>query len=105
MSKIFIAHSKGYLEKALELARRLEADGHSVYVPLRDTHQNVSIQQICESNRRAIIEADEVRVIWDGTSHGVIFDAGMAFALGKPIKTEFVTEKSIKDLIRDFGRD
>jgi len=89
----------------MKLAEELEAQGHTVYVPLRDTPQNAPIQQICESNRRAITEADEVRIIWDGTSHGVIFDTGMAFALGKKIKTEYVNEKSIKDLLRAFGSD
>jgi len=40
-----------------------------------------------------------VRVIWDGTSHGVIFDLGMAFAMKKPIKLEYVIPKSMKGLM------
>jgi len=103
MARIFIIHSKAHFEKALELGRRLESEGHSVYIPLRDTPQNVPIEQICSNNREAIAQADEVRIFWDGTSHGVIFDTGMAFALGKKIITEYVNEKSIKDLILGFG--
>jgi hypothetical protein len=105
MAKIFIIHSKGLYQMALKLTEKLEAEGHSVYFPLRDTNQNVPIGQICESNKQAIIAADEVRIIWDGTSHGVIFDTGMAFALGKKIKTEYVNEKSIKDLLLNFRED
>jgi len=103
MATIFIIHSKGHVDKEMKLAADLESQGHTVYVPLRDTDQNGTIDQICESNKKAMMGCDEVRVIWDGTSHGVIFDVGMAFALGKKIKTEYVNEKSIKDLIKGLG--
>ncbi len=102
MARIFIIHSKAHFDKALELGRRLESEGHSVYIPLRDTRQDVPIDRICAQNRDAIAAADEVRIFWDGTSHGVIFDTGMAFALGKRIITEYVNKKSIKDLILSF---
>jgi nucleoside 2-deoxyribosyltransferase len=97
--KFFIIHSKGLTDKARELADGLRAQGHEVYVPGIQTKQDTDELTICTANREAMSAADEVRVIWDGTSHGVIFDLGMAFALGKPIKLEYVIPKSMKGLM------
>lgn len=64
----------------------LEAAGHRVYWPARDTDQSDTIGlRICRQNLAAIRNADMVHVIWDGESHGTLFDLGMAFALNKPI--------------------
>lgn len=64
----------------------MEKYGHSVYWPWRDTDQDDSIGlRICQDNRRAIEEADEVHVWWNEKSQGSIFDLGMAFALRKKI--------------------
>ncbi len=97
--KFFIIHSKGLTNKANELADNLRAQGHEVYVPGLQTRQDTDELTICITNREAMNWADEVRVIWDGTSHGVIFDLGMAFAMGKPIKLEYVIPKSMKGLM------
>ena len=95
----FIIHSKGLTDKASELAARLRAEGHEVYVPGIQTKQDTDELTICAANRAAISRADEVRVIWDGTSHGVIFDIGMAFAMDKPIRLEYVIPKSMRGLL------
>jgi nucleoside 2-deoxyribosyltransferase len=95
----FIIHSKGLTDKANALAEKLRADGHEVYVPGVQTKQDTDELTICTANRAAMRRADEVRIIWDGTSHGVVFDLGMAFALQKPIKLEYVIPKSMKGLM------
>jgi nucleoside 2-deoxyribosyltransferase len=96
---IFLIHSKGLTDRAKELAERLRADGHEVYVPGIQTKQDTDELTISISNRAAMSRADEVRVIWDGTSHGVIFDLGMAFAMSKPIKLEYIIPKSMRGLL------
>jgi nucleoside 2-deoxyribosyltransferase len=59
---------------------------YDVYYPARDTNQNQQEISICDANLKAIQEADVVFIIWDGISQGCLFDAGMAFALGKPLR-------------------
>ncbi len=61
----------------------LEADGHRVYWPARDTIQDdpTGGWNVCEQNARAIMAADEIHVWWDRTSRGSIFDIGVAWAL------------------------
>lgn len=67
--------------------KKLEADGHQVHWPPRDTEQNDLHGgiNICLANRAAIEQADMVAVVWDPSSSGSHFDLGMAFALRKPI--------------------
>ena len=88
--KIFLACpvrniSDEYRESIERLVAQLEAEGHQVHYPLRDTDQQAFELQICSDNRQAIENADVVYVIWDGKSQGVLFDLGMAFALRKPV--------------------
>jgi nucleoside 2-deoxyribosyltransferase len=65
----------------------LEADGHKVHWPQRDTDQNdPNGVYICKQNRDAILKADEIHIYWNGKSAGSLFDFGMTFALRKPIK-------------------
>ena len=64
----------------------MEADGFTVHWPPRDTRQDDPVGlDICKANRAAIAQADAVHIVWDGKSTGSLFDAGMAFAMGKPI--------------------
>lgn len=63
-----------------------EKQGYKVHYPPRDTNQDDPVgYQICEDNLEAMEAADEVWIIWDGNSQGCLFDAGMAFALCKPL--------------------
>jgi nucleoside 2-deoxyribosyltransferase len=86
----------------------LEAQGHKVWWPLRDTSQGQSALDICIDNRAAIREADEFHVCWDGASQGVLFDLGIAFALGKRINAvvgrvpRMTHEKSFANLIHEL---
>ncbi len=69
-----------------EIVKALEADGHKVHFPPRDVDQTDTTGFfICDSHLKAMMEADEVHIVWDQESKGSHFDLGMAFALGKPI--------------------
>jgi hypothetical protein len=99
-----------YSQAARLYVEKLEATGHQVYWPARDTDQVDSTGlRICKDNRHAIEAADEVHVIWDGQSQGSIFDLGIAFAMRKrivPIIDSFPprTEgKSISNMVYDWS--
>ena len=96
---IFVIHSKGLTDKAVELAEDLISKGHEVYVPGIRTPQDTDELTISITNRDAMRKADEVVIIWDGTSHGAIFDLGMAFAMGKKIKLHYYIKKSMGRLM------
>lgn len=87
--KIFLACPVRGADQTLarDYVAKLERQkGVEVYYPARDTPQDDPHGlEICETNRQAIAECDEFQIIWDGKSQGVLFDFGMAFALGKPI--------------------
>ena len=71
---------------AASIVSDLESDGWAVHWPPRDTDQTDDTGfRICSDNLAAIREADTVHVVWDGKSQGVLFDLGMAFALGKTV--------------------
>lgn len=65
------------LEKAviLQYVDNLEKDGHEVRCPFRDTNQVDEIGlRIVEDHENDIIWADEVRVWWNSTSEGSLWD-------------------------------
>jgi len=65
----------------------LEREWDRVYWPARDTDQRpISGLPECEANRKAMRKSAMVYVMWDGKSQGVLFDLGMAWAMGKPIQ-------------------
>lgn len=96
---VFIIHSRGQTLQAAELAEQLRSEGYRVYVPGKQTKQDTDELSIATENREAMKNADEVRIFWDGTSHGVIFDLGMAFAMQKKIKLEYADSKSMRNLM------
>ena len=63
----------------------LEADGHKVHLPHRDTNQAGTGTEICTENMNAIKEADEVHIFYLANSTGIHFDMGVSFALNKKI--------------------
>ena len=70
---------KAYVDK-------LEALGHRVYWPARDTNQDDPIGlRICTDNRWGIRQADEIHIWWNPASEGSRFDFGMVFALEKKV--------------------
>jgi hypothetical protein len=66
----------------------LETEGHFVYWPPRDTDQTDILGgiSICEKNRLAILNAEQINIFFKKKSQGTFFDLGIAFAYGKPIK-------------------
>lgn len=64
----------------------LEQKGHKVHWPPRDTNQDDPVGlRICQDNRQAIKEADEIHIWWNKKSEGSLFDFGMVFGLEKRI--------------------
>jgi hypothetical protein len=69
--------------QADEYVAHLERQGISVHYPPRDVDQTddgIGLR-INEANRAALLDSDEVHVIWDSSSKGSHFDLGMAFML------------------------
>ena len=72
--------------RLLEYVSKLELDGHQVYLPSRDTNQDDAIGlNICQANRKAIEEADEIHIYYSKNSEGIPFDFGMTFMARKPL--------------------
>ena len=66
-----------------EYVADLEAKGHQIYWPTRDTKQNDPSggYQVCRMNFTAILEADEIHIWYDEKSNGSKFDMGGVFML------------------------
>ena len=79
---IFIIHSKLLYEEALKYEKAI---GEKCYIPLRDTPQE-NPDVVLQENYNGMKKCSEVRVLWNGESFGSMFDMGMAYALGIPIK-------------------
>ncbi|MGD9001868.1 MAG: nucleoside 2-deoxyribosyltransferase [Anaerolineae bacterium] len=97
------------MSETADLVRRLEDEGWEVHWPPRDTDQvDETGYRICRDNRRAIEEADVVFVVWDGRSKGCLFDLGMAFAMGKPVRVvelpAHTEERSFQKMVREWER-
>jgi hypothetical protein len=86
---------------------RQESRGNTVYWPLRDTDQyDPTGYRIMSDNLIAISDSHQVHIWYDPHSKGSIADLGMAFALGKRLKTinkvEPTQSKSIANWIREW---
>jgi len=65
---------------------RLEQQGHTVYLPIRDTCQDDEIGvSICKSHASAMLNCDRVDILWDKASTGSHVDLGMAYVIKKPL--------------------
>lgn len=79
--------TQGEVSKLEVYVKRLEFEGILVHWPQRDTDQTPKdTAPVMDQNRRAIEWANEVHIFYSPTSRGSIFDLGIAYALGKPIK-------------------
>ena len=88
MKVFLICPVRGHsISETEQVVRDLEYQGMTVHFPPRDTKQDgdPTGYRICSDNLAAIRAADAVYIIWDGLSQGGLFDAGMAFALGKKL--------------------
>ena len=112
MPKLFLIHPvRGHEAGETEdLIKGWEGSGWTVYWPIRDTEQSDPVGlDICKENRAGVEAADLVAILWDGRSSGSLFDAGMAFALRKPlliVEVPPATEgKSWENMFRAWERD
>ena len=67
----------------------LEYQGHEVFWPARDNpYEGVDDigMKICYANAQAIKDCDEVHIWYDSASQGSLFDMGIAFVLGRPLR-------------------
>ena len=88
--KIFIICSvrnatNEYKVKLEKYVKILEEDGYEVHLPHRNTNQDETGLNICQQNKNAIIESDEVHLFYMVESTGIHFDLGIAFAYNKPL--------------------
>ena len=94
--------TKAELEFAAEYVKKLESQGMIVHYPPRDSDQmedGVGLK-VNEANRKAIISADEIHVIWDPKSYGSHFDLGMAFMLRAIRECPIVVVRPLKRTLR-----
>ena len=101
--KILIIGSSQYKDKMLDYAEKMESEGHRVFFPALDDSKFKSTLEILETNRKRMASADEVHLFYDGKSHGTIFDFGMAFMAGKPLKIIYINDKSIVDGMKEYA--
>lgn len=91
-----------------EYANTLEYDGYEVHLPMRDTIQDQSGIEICEQNRKALAESEEVHLYYKPNSKGSIFDLGMVFALKKKLvlinEVNEVKGKSFSNVILNYSK-
>lgn len=91
--KIFIictvrTATQEYLNKLYKYVEEKEAEGHTVYLPPRDTNQEDFITGgyiISTTHRNVIKDSDEVHISYNEFSTGTHFDLGMTFAFNKKI--------------------
>lgn len=109
MKTFLICPVRGHEMKETEMiVSKLESEGWQVHWPPRNTEQDDPTgYRICSDNLAAIRDADVIHIVWDGKSQGSLFDAGMAFALGKkiiPIQLPELTEgKSFQNMVTEWA--
>jgi len=85
----------------------LEAAGHKVHLPHRDTNQVALGSDICYENLMAIRDADEIHLFYTADSKGTHFDLGMAFALDKRLvvvkNVEYGPGKSFPRMVDEWA--
>lgn len=111
MKTFLIGPVRGYEGDHLEkYVRWLEKNDFEVYWPATDTNQvDDTGYRICQDNLDAMIDCDVVHFVWDGKSQGSLFDLGMAFALGKPLRVIKVPEetegKSFQNMAKEWEKE
>lgn len=95
-------------EHLAELVSDAEERDIILHWPKRDTDQSGNGTTICQQNRQAIDEADEVWLWYDPNSQGSLFDIGIAWGLKKPLLLvgpipERTEQKSFSNVILDWA--
>ena len=103
--KIALIGSTQYRGRFLEHKVLMEKEGHEVRIPAFDDHVSMDEIEVCRYNLRMIKWADEVHIIWDQRSAGTIFDFGMTFALGKPIRIVYLEPKTFKGVMEKYEEE
>jgi hypothetical protein len=101
---IVVVGSTQYKEKIDQHALELWKNGYDVRIPAFDDHKELDELEVCEYNRTLIEKAEEVHIIWDQRSVGMIFDFGMAFALRKKIKIVYLEPKTLAGAMRKYEK-
>lgn len=113
MKKIFLIcsvrnASQELLDAQLTYVTACEKMGYRVHYPPRDTNQNMCGLDICETNKNAIKNSDEVHIFYNHESQGTHFDMGVAFAFNKPIvivsNDEFGEGKSFPRMLSEWAK-
>jgi nucleoside 2-deoxyribosyltransferase len=112
--KIAIIHTiknadQASLDMVYTYVATLEAQGHQVHLPVRDTNQKGTSIEICAHNVKKISEADRVDVFYNSNSLGTHFYLGAAFAFSKPVKViqsePLTTGKSFQNLLAEWEKE
>jgi len=102
---IAIIGSTQYKNKFINHKSFLEDRGHTVRIPAFDDHKNLDELGVCKHNLAMIKWADAVHLIWDRRSSGTIFDFGMTFALGKPLKIVYLESKTFEGVMEKYAKE
>ena len=86
----------------------LEAAGHQVHWPIRDIDQTDTVGiQICDTNLKRILEANEIHIWYHETSTGIHFDIGAAYLLVRILrhkkKIVFANRSEFTDKIHELN--
>jgi hypothetical protein len=100
--KIYILGSTAYQIQIHKHARTLLSQGHEPIIPAFDSESKTVLQTLTR-NRELMKMSDEVHLIYDGRSHGSIFDFGMCFAMRKPLKIIYISPKNIVGRMREYA--
>jgi len=103
--KVFMIGSTSYQDKINQYAQKLRREGNEVLIPVFDSWENATVLDILTENRRLMEMADEVHMIYDGRSDGTKFDFGMCFAMRKPLRIVYISDKHLIDGMREYEAD
>lgn len=100
------------IKRMRDYISKVKANGDNIYYPNDDNafeHTDDVGYIICDENRRALLQADEIHIFWDKTSSGSLFDLGMAFASNKKLiivnaeELEITPHKSFSNMINEWS--
>lgn len=102
--RIYIIGSTAYQAQIQEHAFKLMEQGHEPLMPNFDSIHKTVLETLT-MNRKLMVMADEVHLIYDGRSYGSIFDFGMCFAMGKPLKIIYISPKNIVEGMKEYEKE
>ena len=103
--KIMMIGSTEYREKMESLKAKLIREGHAVRIPAFDDTEELDAFGIWLHNRAMIRWCDEVCLVWNGRSPCTMFDLGMAFMAGRPVRIEYLEPKSFMNGLLQYAEE